>query len=97
VDANRNREETGGPATGLHESSLSIAQRTIVNSGVLNPEKLHEPSGGEDDIAENKGNGIMTQVSAEEQVLWGSWRRRIALERGDYYKTDTPVNYKRQR
>lgn len=52
----------------------------MVDAGVLNPEKLHEPSGGEDDIAENKGSGIMTQVCTEEQILWGSWRRRIALE-----------------
>lgn len=53
---------------------------TVVNPGVLNPEKFHEPSGGEDDIAENKGSGIMTQMSTKEQVLWGSWRRRITLE-----------------
>jgi len=33
---------------------------------VLHPEKFHEACGGEDDVAENKGSGITTEVGTEE-------------------------------
>jgi len=41
-------------------------KHTLVDTGVLHPEKFHEACGGEDDVAENKGSGITTEVGTEE-------------------------------